>query len=78
MSVNILKTDERQLGLSRGELMKERKKGHLPAILFGKGMESVPLFIDQVEFQRVFKENGKIFEIEVGGKKHLINTKVYS
>lgn len=75
MSVNILKTDERQLGLSRGELMKERKGGHLPAILFGKGMESVPLFVNQVEFQKIYKEKGKIFEIEVGGKKHLINTK---
>lgn len=75
MSVNILKTDERQLGLSRGELMKERKGGHLPAILFGKGIESVPLFVNQVEFQKIYNEKGKIFEIEVGGKKHLINTK---
>ena len=75
MSVNILKTDERKLGLSRGELMKERKGGHLPAILFGKGIESVPLFVNQIEFKKIYKEKGKIFEIEVGGKKHLINTK---
>jgi len=75
MSVDLLKTTERTVGLSRGELMKARKSGTIPAILFGKGMESIPLFVDQVEFLKMFKNNGKIFEVEAGGKKHLINTK---
>tara|TARA_B100001971_G_scaffold37960_1_gene32973 strand:+ start:13515 stop:14162 length:648 start_codon:yes stop_codon:yes gene_type:complete len=75
MAQEMLKANDRTLGLSRGDLMRERKQGNIPAIFFGKGMDSVPLFVNQVEFQHVFQNKGKIFELEVGGKKHLVNTK---
>ena len=75
MAQEILKAEKRELGMSRGDLMRERKIGNTPAIFYGKGMESVPLFVKNVDFQHVFENKGKIFELEVDGKKHLVNTK---
>ena len=75
MAANVLKTKERVPNLSRGELMKQRKKGNIPAVLFGNKVESVSFYVDQVEFSHIFDDKGKIFEIEVGGKKRLVNTK---
>lgn len=72
---DVLKTTDRTVGLSRGDLMRSRKSGTIPAIVFGKGMDSIPCFVNKVEFQQIFSAKGKIFEIEVGGKKHLVNTK---
>ena len=75
MAQDVLKTTDRTVGLSRGDLMRSRKSGTIPAIVFGKGMDSIPCFVNLVEFQHMFAAKGKIFEIEVGGKKHLVNTK---
>jgi large subunit ribosomal protein L25 len=74
----ILEVKNRELGFSKGELNKWRKKGIVPAILFGKGIESIPLFVDLLKFQKAFKEHGKIFEIQLGSEKHLINAKKFT
>lgn len=75
MATEILKASDRVPNMSRGELMRERKKGRIPAVYFGKGLDSVPVFVDIVEFERIFDAKGKIFEMEIGGKKKLVNTK---
>lgn len=75
MSTTVLSTETRELKFTKGELNRFRKQGKVPAVLFGKGMESVPLFVDLVEFKKAYSANGKIFEINAAGSKHLINAK---
>lgn len=75
MSTAVLPTESRDLKYTKGDLNRFRKQGKIPAVLFGKGMDSVPLFVDLVEFKKTYSANGKIFEIEANGKKHLINAK---
>lgn len=78
MAKDVLGTQERTANLSRGELMKERKNGRIPAVYFGDKIDSKPIWVDQVEFRNMFDENGKIFEISIDGKKKLVNTKKIS
>lgn len=75
MANDVLDTEKREANLSRGELMRARKNGRIPAVFFGPQIESVPVYVDLTDFNRVFDANGKIFEIKVGGKKKLVNTK---
>lgn len=75
MATEVLTAKTRTANLSRGELMRERKNGRIPAVFFGHGIDSIPLFVDLVEFNRVFDNKGKIFEITIDGKKKLVNTK---
>ena len=66
MATTVLEAKKRVPNLSRGELMKERKNGKIPAVFFGQGIDSVPLFVDLTDFNRTFDANGKIFEIKIG------------
>ncbi|MBC77489.1 MAG: 50S ribosomal protein L25 [Halobacteriovoraceae bacterium] len=75
MATTVLEAKKRVPNLSRGELMKERKNGKIPAVFFGQGIDSVPLFVDLTDFNRTFDANGKIFEIKIGNQKKLVNTK---
>lgn len=75
MSAAVLKTESRDLVFTKGELNNFRKKGKVPAILFGKGMESVPLFVNLIEFKNTYANNGKIFEINANNQKYLVNAK---
>ena len=75
MATTVLEAKKRIPNLSRGELMKERKNGKIPAVFFGQGIDSVPLFVDLTDFNRTFDANGKIFEIKIGNQKKLVNTK---
>lgn len=75
MATEVLNTSERTPDLSKGELMKERKQGRVPAVVFGQNMKSKPLFVDGIEFQKMFDKHGKIFELQVGKQKKLVNAK---
>lgn len=75
MATTVLEAKKRVPNLSRGELMKERKNGKIPAVFFGQGIDSVPLFVDLTDFNRTFDANGKIFEIKIGNQKKLVNIK---
>lgn len=74
MSTEILSAESRDLSYTKGELNKLRKIGKVPAVLFGKGMKSLPLFVNLIEFRKA-ASHGKIFELKAGEKKHLINAK---
>jgi large subunit ribosomal protein L25 len=74
MDGSILNVEARQLTHTKGELNRFRKNGKIPAVLFGKGMDSVPLFVNQNAFKQMLK-HGKVFEIELGNTKFLVNAK---
>ncbi len=38
---------------------KERAEGKIPAVMYAKGMVSVPLSVDYIQFDKVFKEAGE-------------------
>ncbi len=46
-----------------------RKKGLIPAVLFGKGVESTPLSIEKVAFQKTWKEVGESGTINIETEK---------
>lgn len=48
-----------------------RKKGLLPAVVYGPKMKSLPLELDYQNFERVFKEAGEssLISLEIEGKK---------
>ncbi len=75
MATGALKTQSRDLNLSKGELNASRKAGKIPGCIFGKGMETIPIFVDLLSFKKTFSANGKIFETEVNGESILTNAK---
>jgi len=75
MSGGILTTESRDINLSKGELNDFRKAGKVPAVIFGKGMDSVPVFVNLIEFRKVYHDNGKIFELKFGSHKETVNAK---
>jgi len=71
-----LASEKRELGCSKGQLNKWRKDGRIPAVVFGKTRkESVPLFVNWLQFNKMYHSTGKVFELEVDGKTELVNTK---
>lgn len=50
---------------------KERKAGKIPAVLYGKGIKSEPLFVNEKDFFKTYKEAGEssIIGLELDGKK---------
>ncbi|MGB9726520.1 MAG: 50S ribosomal protein L25 [Minisyncoccia bacterium] len=48
-----------------------REKGFIPAVIYGKEKESIPLEINLKEFEEVFKKTGEtdIFSLEIEGEK---------
>lgn len=71
----ILKTMPRETNLSKGELNKMRKEGRIPACLYGSKTENTNLLLNTIDFEKVFATEGKVFQIEVGKRKVLINAK---
>lgn len=53
------------------KLKTARKEGKLPVILYGKKMESTPLFVDLKEFKKIWKKAGEstIIELKKEDKK---------
>jgi large subunit ribosomal protein L25 len=44
-------------GTGKGAARQLRMKGSLPAVLYGKGVDSVALFIDRKSFERIYKRD---------------------
>lgn len=55
-----------------------REKGFVPAVIYGKGKESIPLEVNLKEFEEVFKKTGEtdIFNLEIEGEKKARNVMV--
>lgn len=73
---DVLQCEVRDLKFSGGELNRFRKAGKIPGVIFGKGMDSVPVFVNLIEFKNTYQKNGKIFEVNFGGQKETVNAKV--
>jgi len=71
----VLNATLRESNLSRGELNKLKKAGKIPSCIFGKGMETIQTFVNALEFEKIYKAEGKIFETELNGEKYLTNAK---
>ncbi|HOC26854.1 MAG TPA: 50S ribosomal protein L25 [Rectinema sp.] len=57
--------------LTKGELRQERKKGRLPAQIYGKGIEPISVFLEGKEFANVAKRvtESRIIDLDLEGKK---------
>ena len=73
--MSFLKTEQRAKEWSKGQMNTFRREGKIPAVIFGKGMDSASVFVNWIEFQKCYQEHGKVFEIEFGGKKETVNAK---
>ena len=51
-----------------------RKKGVIPAVLYGIGIKNVPVEVDEKEFEKVYKEAGEssLIFLEVDSKKYQV------
>lgn len=65
-----LKGEERKV--FKKKLKAERKKGLLPAIVYGHDFSPLPIFVSQKEFERIYKKAGTstLLNLEVGDKKY--------
>ena len=47
-------------------------EGQLPAVVYGRDMESTAIAVDSLEFKKLFEEAGEsiIFNLSVDGKDH--------
>lgn len=59
------------------KLKKERQKGLMPAILYGKNQKTVPIFTPFKEFQKIYKKAGETNIIEILLENKKINTIIY-
>ncbi|HOR48125.1 MAG TPA: 50S ribosomal protein L25 [Rectinema sp.] len=57
--------------LTKGELRQERKKGRLPAQIYGKGIEPISVFLEGKEFTNVAKRitESMIIDLDLEGKR---------
>ena len=69
-----LKTSLRSAG---AKLVEARKKGLIPAVYYGNGSNPVSIFLDRIEFQKVYKQAGvtTIVTLEANGAK--VNTLIH-
>lgn len=60
-----------KLGKKAKSLISERK---IPAVVFGKGIDSIPISVDQLEFVKVFRNAGEttLVDLSVGGKNEKV------
>ena len=75
MEKYILKAENRvSFGKKNAEL---RAKSFVPAVVYGKHVESFPISVQKEEFNRVFKKAGEtsIIELDIDGKKHNVLVK---
>lgn len=66
-----LKAEKREIS-TKGVIKDLRRKGKLPGVLYGKGIESKPLAVDYKELSKVLKTHGEsaIINLELEGEKH--------
>ncbi len=53
------------------KVKKLRREGKIPAVLYGGGVKTQPLWVNYPDFQKTFKEAGRsaILELDIDGKK---------
>lgn len=76
MTLN-LKTESRNVF---GKKLKSfRSEGKLPAVLYGKGIETDPLFVSLKDFKKIWKEAGEstIINLESDDQKKLVNVIIH-
>lgn len=65
-----LKAEERDVFGKKLKLA--RKEGKLPAVLYGRGKKTTPLFIDLKEFKKIWKEAGETTIIKIKNEDAII------
>lgn len=51
-----------------------RREGHVPGVIFGKGIDSVPFQVPMKDFTKFMNHSSsKVFEVQVGTGKHLVS-----
>ncbi|MFC1756175.1 50S ribosomal protein L25 [Patescibacteria group bacterium] len=70
-----LKAEKREIFGKKNRLLREERL--LPAVIFGKGLESISIVIDYNSFVKVFKEAGEttVIDIMVEDEKHPVLVK---
>lgn len=70
---DLLKVEARNKGLEKPAHIL-RKEGHVPGVIFGKGMDSLPFQVPMKDFTKFMNHShSKVFEVEVGSGKHLVS-----
>lgn len=59
-------------GFTRAALTEIRTAGSFPAVIYGKGVESEPVSVEESEFIKVIREVGRngLISLDVAGSKH--------
>lgn len=65
-----LKAEERNVFGKKLKLA--RKEGKLPAVLYGRGKKTTPLFVDLKEFKKIWKEAGETAIIKIKNEDAII------
>jgi len=70
-----LKAEKREIFGKKNKYLRNEKL--LPGVIFGKGLESVPIVVDYIDFVKTFKEVGEttVFDILIGKEKHPVLVK---
>lgn len=61
---------EKRVNLTKGQIKDYRRKGKIPAIVYGEGREALPLFVDQKQFQKILHTSlgeNVIIHLEING-----------
>lgn len=67
-----LKAKEREK-LTKGNIKTARKEGKIPAVLYGHGERTIPIWIDKEEFKSLLaRYEGSIIDLNLNGKKRVI------
>lgn len=70
---DLLKLETRDVGREK-PAHALRKEGHVPGVIFGKGMESLPFQVPMKDFTKFMNHShSKVFEVQVGSGKHLVS-----
>ncbi|WP_210367663.1 50S ribosomal protein L25/general stress protein Ctc [Bacillus sp. REN3] len=67
----VLKANERK-GTKGSSLRRLRKEGNIPAVVYGKDVQSTPIYFSSTDFLKTIRESGRngVISLEVGGSKH--------
>lgn len=70
-----LKAEKREIFGKKNKYLRDEKL--LPGVVFGKGLESISIVVDYLDFVRTFKEVGEttVLDLVIEGKKHPVLVK---
>ena len=65
--------------LTRHELKTLRDNGNVPAIIYGRNINNIPIYVDQADFLKGIKAAGRnaLLSIDVSGKQHQVIMRTY-